>query len=194
MEIFKPREYKSFVDQNYQKEIYNKLTDINFPWHFMEDATFERANTPDTSTPCFANLLYHTNYEKNPEYDFFIPLIDRLKETTQAQNFNLLRVRIGFLLNTKYSLPSQPYRYNTPHRDYDQDHYVAVYYVNETDGDTVVFRETELSEKFYPLHKCTPEAGKLLLFNGWHYHSSTCPKIHTKRIAITINFQAKIDE
>lgn len=194
MEVFKPREYKSFVDLNYQKDIYNKLTNITFPWYFMEDATIEKANTPANCTPCFANLLYHTDYEKNPEYDFFIPLVEKLKETTQAQNFNLLRVRAGFLLNTKYSLPSQPYRHNTPHRDYDQDHYVAVYYVNETDGDTVVFREIEYAEKFYPLHKCMPEAGKLLLFNGWHYHSSTCPKMHTKRIAITINFQAKIND
>jgi hypothetical protein len=188
--IFKPIEIKDFVNREYQDQIYTYLTDIKFDWHFMEDTTFERANTPETSTPCFANLLYYPQAEC-PHLDFFKPLIENIEEQTQLKISNLLRVRAGFLMNTKFSLPSMPYRHNIPHRDYDQEHYVAIYYVNDADGDTVIFRETEKAQKYYPLHKSRPEKGKLLLFNGWHYHASTCPKVFTKRIAITINFTAE---
>jgi hypothetical protein len=193
MELFKPKEYPAVVDYGYQKEIYHYLTNIKFDWHFMEDTTTEVSNMPQHSTPSFGNLLYYSQNETNPHYDFFQPLVSAITEASGFKNVNLLRVRAGFLLNTKYTLPSQPYKYNTPHIDYDFDHYTAIYYVNEADGETVVFRETDPSEKFYPLHKSTPDAGKALVFNGRHYHASTCPKIHTKRIAITINFTATID-
>jgi len=193
MELFKPTEYRNFIEPAYQTQIYNYLTDVNFDWHFMEDATAENnSNDPKTSTPAFGNLLYYVKHNENPHYDFFKPLVEHISKTTPVNVEKLLRVRAGFLLNTKYSLPSMPYKHNMPHVDYDQEHYTAVYYVNHTDGDTVVFRETEPAEKYYPLHKSMPEAGKLLLFNGKHYHASTCPKMFTKRLAITINFTGSL--
>lgn len=190
-EIFKPIEIKDVVDKDYQDQMYNYLTNIGFDWHFLEDATHENANTPESSTPSFANVIYWPTSDQNPHFDFFKPLVDSIAEKSGLKITNLLRVRAGFLLNTKFSLPSMPYRHNSPHRDYDQEHYVAVYYVNDADGDTVVFRETEKAQKYYPLHKSRPDKGKVLIFNGWHYHASTCPKVLTKRIAITINFTAE---
>ena len=43
--MFNPIEIKQVVDQEYQKRIYDLVTDIEFPWHFMEDTTTERANS-----------------------------------------------------------------------------------------------------------------------------------------------------
>lgn len=189
MEKFKPREYNQFVDTDYQNKIYKYLTDINFPWYFMEDATDEFIhNTPEKSTPSFGNLIYYNQHETNTHYEFFKPLIDNLEVKCDLKIKELLRVRAGFLLNTKYTLLSAPYRHNTPHRDFQFEHYTAVYYVNQADGETVIFNETAPKEKYSAWHKCMPDKGKLLLFNGWHYHASTCPKVFTKRLAITINF------
>ena len=193
MAIYKPVEYKNIVDLSYQKQIYQYLTDIKFDWHFMEDTTTEFINTPQYSTPSFGNLIYYSQNQNNPHFDFFKPLVESIEKIGKFKITNLLRVRAGFLLNTKYALPSLPYKYNQPHVDYDFDHFTAVYYVNEADGDTVIFNEIQASDKYYPLHRSTPAAGKVLIFNGRHYHSSTCPKIHTKRIAITLNFTAEIN-
>ncbi len=189
--MFKPIEIFDVVDANYQRQIYDCVTDVKFPWHFLEDTTFERSNDPQTSTPSFVNLIYHPNNETNPYLDFFMPLLNQCLEKTELKLHSLLRMRAGFLLNTKYVFPSMPYKYNSPHRDFDQEHYTIVYYVNKSDGDTVVFKELEESEKYNVLHRSTPEQGKMLLFNGWHYHASTCPKMFTKRIALTINFTAE---
>lgn len=188
---FKPIEIQDVVDKKYQEEIYNLVTDVEFPWHFLEDTTFERANESHNSTPGFVNLIYHPNNETNPYADFFKPLVNAMLEKTGFEMHQMLRMRLGFLLNTKYLLPSQPYKYNNPHRDFDQDHYTAVYYINKADGETVIFHEIEQSEKYHIMHKSMPDQGKLLLFNGWHYHASTCPKMFTKRLALTINFVGK---
>lgn len=187
---FKPIEIPSVIDTEYQEQIYNLLTDVKFPWHFLDDATFEKFNDPVRTTPGFVNLIYHPNNESNPYLEFFKPLLDQTLEKAGYKLQNLLRIRAGFLLNTKYLMPHTPYKHNNPHRDYEQEHFTAVYYVNDTDGDTVIFREIEPSEKYYPLHKSTPQQGKVVFFNGWHYHASSCPKMFTKRIAITMNFTA----
>lgn len=187
---FKPFEVASIVDAEYQKSIYKYLTDVQFDWHFMNDATNELANSAldNSNTPGFGNLIYYHKHDINPHLEFFQPLVDAVEKHSRLKIEKLLRVRAGFLLNTKYVMHHQPYKYNTPHRDYDQEHYTAVYYVTESDGETVVFLETAPAEKYYPMHKSTPQAGKLLVFNGLHFHASTCPKMFTKRLAITINF------
>jgi ectoine hydroxylase-related dioxygenase (phytanoyl-CoA dioxygenase family) len=194
--VFKPLELLDVVDKIYQNEIYNLVTDIKFPWHFLEDTTYENQRPDDVNktTPAFVNLIYHQNNENNPYADKFTPLINAIIEKSNMELFSTIRVRMGFLLNTKYSHVGAPYKHNTPHVDGDIDHWTAIYYVNDCDGQTIVFRETEKSEKYYPLHRSDPKQGKVLLFNGRHYHASTCPKIYNKRIACTINFTGKFKD
>lgn len=190
--MFKPLEFYNVIDTEYQDELYNLVTSVDFPWHFLEDTTDENIKLSRTdSTPAFVNLIYHQNKEDNPYSDKFIPLINSIVETAGMELFSVIRVRVGFLLNTKYSHIGAPYKHNTPHVDGDTDHWTAIYYFNECDGATVVFRETEKSEKYYPLHRSDPAKGKVLLFDGRHYHASTCPKVFNKRIVCTINFTGK---
>ncbi len=191
---FKPIEIADAIDKNYQNQIYNLLTDIKFPWHFLDDATNVYTNDTQNSTPSFANLIYHPNNESNPYLDFFNPLIEEILKKSNLKLINLFRVRAGFLLNTKYILPNMPYKYNTPHRDHEEEHYTALYYANDSDGDTVIFHETAKSENYKVMHKSRPEKGKVLVFDGLHYHASTCPKMCTKRIVLTINFIATKNE
>jgi hypothetical protein len=84
-----------------------------------------------------------------------------------------------------------PYVYNTPHVDFDVDHYTALYYLNTCDGDTIIFNQTEESDKYSTKHRSTPEAGKFTIFDGNHYHASSCPKMEPSRIVLTMNFTAE---
>lgn len=194
--MFQPREFLNVIDKDYQTELYNLVTDVKFPWHFLEDTTDENIRPGDrtASTPAFVNLIYHQNNEENPYADLFVPLINAITEKANIELQSVIRVRLGFLLNTKYTHIGAPYKHNTPHVDGDTDHWTAIYYFNECDGPTVVFRETEKSEKYYPLHRSDPEPGKVLLFDGRHYHASTCPKVFNKRIVCTINFTGKFKD
>ena len=40
--MFKPIEIENVIEQDYQKQIFDVVTDITFDWHFMEDTTFEK--------------------------------------------------------------------------------------------------------------------------------------------------------
>ena len=190
--MFKPLEINDVIDQEYQDRIYNLVTDIQFPWHFMEDTTHEKATDKTSSTPAFGHVVYHPSHSQNPYAEFFTPLVNAIVEQANMKLKIVHRIRLGFLLNTKYTYAGSPYQYNTVHRDMESPHWTAVYYLNDCDGSTVIFRETQIAEKYYPLHKSEPKKGKVVVFDGAHYHASTCPKVFNKRIVCTINFSAEI--
>lgn len=190
--MFKPLEIKNVIPVEYQDEIYRYVTDVNFPWHFLEDTTNEGPVNGLSSTPAFVNLIYHTNKDEHPHLDFFRPLVDAIVEKSNMELISVFRIRLGFLLNTKYAFAGSPYQYNTPHVDGNMDHYTAVYYLNTCDGPTVIFHEKESSEKYKTMYKSEPEKGKVLVFDGRHYHASTCPKVFNKRLALTVNFTARL--
>lgn len=183
-------EIPQIIDLEYQKKILDTVTDIKFPWHYMEDTTYEyKGATKLGSTPAFGHLLF--SGDTRSEYlDLFTPLMMTGLERCGLNLVSVLRLRLGFLLNTVYPLPSFPYKHNEPHVDFDIDHYTMLYYINKTDGPTVIFKETEPSEIYTPMRDIVPQKGKLACFNGRHFHASTCPKMTSSRIVLTMNVTA----
>jgi hypothetical protein len=189
--MLKPVEVEQVIDKEYQKKIYDTVTHIDFPWHYMEDTTFQTKLPQYKQTPAFAHLLYF-NEKKSDYLDLFTPLMLTAVEKSGLELITPLRLRLGFLLNTVYPLPSISYSYNTPHVDSPLDHYTICYYINDgIDGDTVIFNQTEESKTYTELARIRPKQGKSVCFDGKYYHASTCPKMFMKRIVLTINFTAK---
>ena len=56
----------------------------------------------------------------------------------------------------------------------------TIYYVSDSDGDTVVYDETE--------HRVEPKKNRLLVFDGSLYHTGHSPLTHQNRILINSNF------
>jgi hypothetical protein len=86
--------------------------------------------------------------------------------------------------------------YDNVHVDINYEHLVCLYYVNNTDGDTYIFDKTkkELNHiskdtKLGILKQVSPKKGRVVLFDGRRYHSSSGP---TKDIRCIINFNVQI--
>jgi len=84
--------------------------------------------------------------------------------------------------------------YDNIHVDMRIPHTVFLYYVNDTDGDTFLFDKTiddastpeEFKQAKFKIHKrVTPKKGRVVVFNGNRYHSSSGPTIAQRCI---INF------
>lgn len=74
------------------------------------------------------------------------------------------------------------------------EHYVFLYYVNDSDGPTVIFNEKYNGEKkdiFSIKQKINPVAGRGILFNADQYHASSIPKKTNLRCVININLIGK---
>jgi hypothetical protein len=125
-----------------------------------------------------------------------VPLLFVSTDKANLKFRDLIRIRLGMFPKTMLDVP-----YHNPHVDFYEPHIVGLYYVNDSDGDTVVFNETfemvniEQSAKyanegkFTELARIPPEKGKMVFFDGKHYHASMHPKEHSQRIVITFDFR-----
>ena len=85
-------------------------------------------------------------------------------------------------------------KYNTPHIDNKfWNSYSMIYYVNDSDGDTIIFNETSDEEKKKKPEKLTineripPKKNRAVLFRGNYFHTSTNPIDNEKRIVLNVN-------
>lgn len=83
-----------------------------------------------------------------------------------------------------------------PHVDSRADHFVFLYYVNDSDGDTVLY-ENKFNGNVYSQEDLVikesikPKAGKAILFNGKIFHGITPPQNTNYRCVINMNLQIK---
>jgi hypothetical protein len=78
-----------------------------------------------------------------------------------------------------------------PHVDMTIPHMVFLYYVNNSDGDTVFFNEKYSSEETPILtvnNRITPKSGAAIVFDGLTYHASSSPINAEERIVLNIDF------
>lgn len=83
-----------------------------------------------------------------------------------------------------------------PHIDMHIPHFVFLYYVDESDGNTIIFNEKYSSKQMSKLtieKEIKPKSGAAVVFNGLQYHSSSPPKISEKRTVININFMGNLN-
>lgn len=76
----------------------------------------------------------------------------------------------------------------TPHVDHPWQHLVLLYYINDADGDTILYNEKfdENNEvSLTELVRVSPKAGRAVLFSGSLYHS---PSVPTEGYRGVINF------
>jgi hypothetical protein len=78
-------------------------------------------------------------------------------------------------------------KYNTPHVDNkSKQHYVAIYYVNDADGRTYIFRDAERPLKV--LKEVKSKAGRVAIFDGRYLHAGSHPRRSDYRMVINFNF------
>ena len=78
---------------------------------------------------------------------------------------------------------------DTPHIDTDDKHFVMLYYVCDSDGDTIIYneREKDRPDGIYTIkQKVTPKQGRVVLFDGWLMHTAEQP-INNVRCIVNYN-------
>ena len=191
------RIFDKVIPDGYADQIEADLCRVQFPWHYIDDVT----NKAYGSNSGFVHMAIDFGAEPSEWYPFIKPIIYSIEEVMGHRIEQLLRIRVGLLTKTA----EVNYEFNTPHVDFLLPHMTACYYVNDSDGDTVVFNEhlehagiENLTEQavldyvaktdFTIETRSTPKKGRLCVFDGLQFHSSSKPKQHDRRMVITINY------
>ena len=196
--------FDDFIEKDYQEKIKRELLGAEdhlgqqFPWYYIEDVT--SAYDPDSQ---HRPGLSH-QYVKLPKgldddedvkpkvvgqvtseyHELFVPMLKTVGAKLGMRNINVLQGRsfLQFPVNTDGTIDS-------PHIDIcsEIDFIVALYYVVDSDGDTVIYNETEES-KIYTIKKSvTPKQGRMVIFDGSLYHAAEQPINSNTRCVVNYN-------
>ena len=188
------------IDNTYQDALEAFFLKANFPWFYQSDISFfddhlSQLGKDIRRRPGFSNLIHDTNNGPFNPFHFVMPLLYAGASIKDLKITNITQAR-SFLL-VPPNLHTDEDRRDRPHVDQPNPHYAAIYYVNDADGDTYIYdkrfdNNTDCLSNINPaslpvLKRISPKKGRLVIFNGLYYHSSSQPE-HNARCIINFNF------
>lgn len=175
-----------------QKEIFDK----NFPWYYC--GTSNRLSSESVYGNSFSHLILTDDKTNSPIGGDCRVAGLTLADKADLKIKSIVRIRLG-LLEPK---PTGLY-VNVPHVDTENPHHVGLLYLNDSDGETIIYEEkydprsnlTEseyydkiLRRKLTVKTKIECKANRFIHFDGYTYHSSTCPTNVDRRVTMNFNF------
>ena len=188
-------EIDDVIPKLYQDQIEAEMARL--PWFFLPESG-RKAGMVQASYGGFSHVAFHVDEPgavNAPLTALLLPLLFIYCDRAKVPYSRLLRIRLGLFPKSPLEIP-----YHNPHVDFYRPHQNAVYYVNESDGDTVVFNETfeEVDQqksilytherKFTIARQVAPKKGRIVGFDGKYYHASMHPRQSASRIAISFSF------
>lgn len=181
--------------------------DNHFPWfllhrighpdHYSLGSTSAYVDPNITDDVGFFHMAFDGNFV-SPHYDFFRTILEFFAEKSGIKIGRMLRVRLRY---THKGVGHSESKYAPPHVDfYNSSPYSTfIYYVNDSDGDTIIFDKIFDSDKeqYDPvfsnplpeLLRVTPKQGSGLFFDGHRYHAGNYPTKNSSRIVINFDFE-----
>lgn len=173
-----------------QDALEQMLTSPNLAWAYNPSSLYIKGNTqtpdfPQTTDTFDTPLMTHTaalyDNKLSDVYDLLMPIVN----TIPFNRSKLVRLKANLTFPIAGSNQNS---HNPVHIDANEQQLVtAVYYVNDSDGDTFIFNEKSghngpLSIK----QRISPKKGRLVVFNGHYLHAGGIPS-QKPRIVVNIN-------
>lgn len=196
------------IPKTLQNMIEKEVLSVNFPWFFLENITFSGKNSSIQNLPEKYGFSHpFVSIERNeilPIHTLFFPVVACALDKLNLK-FNQNKMYGGRLF---LQVPDgNPNVHNNPHVDREEPHWVFLYYVNDSDGDTYFFKQTtkdippsELKMRknredysdyekrvFVVDRTIKPKQGTCVIFDGSIYHASSSPT-RNKRCVVNFNY------
>ena len=200
---------EEFIPPQFQNYLYNKYTK-NYSWridNLDEDAGYSNEKEkyklihPDSNIyECIEDTFQFSNATINKIFNYYnLDDIDSLYLSHYIQSYLNYQYKILPLkLKSNLQVPTpnpNKHLHNTPHIDIEDNipnAYTLIYYVNNSDGDTIIFNEIynrSPNKNFTISQRIPPKMGKAVIFPIHQFHCGSNPINTRARIIINYNFQ-----
>jgi hypothetical protein len=175
----------NLIPYGYQKHILglveNQDMDFYFHKNIVDPRPLHHNGTKNTNIHAFAHVAFRDKKVQGRFFPTLYPLTFSITEKTGVSFTMLDRMGVNFSIGQGESRML----HHLPHIDQCFPHYVAIYYVNDCCGDTFIFEQKNESltyeeddrkyeEDVWTIkHRVTPKMGRLVIFDGAHYHASS---------------------
>lgn len=184
-----------FIKPRIQNELEALLTGGNFPYFYSSESCVpagykEDENEDDRLTgsllvdentieaPQFMHMLVTDGSINSNSYNNVAPILHKVVDMLDGDYF-VAKCKVNMnLADVRFEG-----KYHTPHIDNGFENQVtAIYYVNDSDGDTFFFDDSGKITK-----RVTPKKGTLVMWKGKVFHAKSSPIKTTSRVVININ-------
>jgi hypothetical protein len=177
-ELDTPKIYDDLFSQAFMDEVEATLLGDYFGWFYSPDVTWGRDNPNMTDKIGRAAFKHHYYMGGSVNSDYaYIPQKIHAAATKVYPEFASKRIDLA----RSFLHPQHPEQHrNAPHTDQEAPHYVCLYYVNDVDGNTIIFKGMDDTQV---LMEVEPKKGRLVVFDGnSNLHCSTTPTTGARAI------------
>lgn len=173
----------NFLTEEQEKKLHDLTTDQNFPWFYypgtvidVEEGVKDECVYDEGINPF--QFVHVIDLNECSFTEVIAPVFNQLAIELQS-NISIWRCKFNFLPKNTDST------HHYPHVDWDEKGLMsAIYYVNDSDGDTHFF-----DEELNITNKITPKKGRMVLFDSNVLHSSSSPINTQHRIVFNTVFK-----
>ena len=177
----------NFLSKTYHKELFDVMNSTEFAWYF--NSVISIKDTTDRGSMYeygFTHTFWDTEGIRNSQMAMFwkpglLSIMDAVSEHQEATDPTILRSRADMTMAAPGPFVHEP------HRDFEFDNIGTIYYVNDSDGDTIIYGPNgEIVDR------ASPKANRLIIFKGNQPHTGCSPNKTKCRILINSNFETEI--
>jgi len=180
--------FDDIIDIDHQNQIKNLLFSDKFNWFFCKDISINDNHVQQR--PGFAHYFYNNKSVNSNFHKDVFQIITKSLEKANIKYTECIQGRSFFQL--PLNLPDRQ-NVDSPHIDRDVPHLAVLYYVNDGDGDTIIYENTFNGYDKIPhkndlkiKQKVSPKMGRVVIFNGKYWHTAEQPE-HNVRCIINYN-------
>ena len=180
----------NFLTKTYYKKILELMSGPNFEWWYSDNISNSNHKQIDAFNEYgFSHYFWHPKYKSADRFSSFIePMLYQIKDATDCDL--IWRARADMVTWT-----GKEDFIHLAHIDFPFPNKASVFYVNETDGDTIFYnvkRTDNLDVKnLKEYDRISPKANRLIIFDGDLLHTGCSPIKHKNRIIINSNYIKK---
>ena len=176
----KPLVINNFIARDIQLKLLDALENDKFPWYINSEKD-NCAHALQLDSVIFKDgIPYSVQYAPT-----ILLLLNKFEKQLGIKIKRIDRVKCNLLSNR-----NEPFT-NPYHIDSIENRKTLLYYVNDSDGDTIFYNEYYPSNKVTEQQKVKHSQGTAVIFDSNQYHASCCP-VNTK-IRLTINCVLEIE-
>lgn len=184
---------ENVISKQHQDDIEQILLSDTFHWFYLPQSTYQegipnwiKKNKNIIEAFQLSHIFYTDRRQNSDAFSVLVPLLSSFPFNID----NLVRVKANM---TTYHPDATSKTYGVPHVDDPIPGLIsAVYYVNDSSGDTFIFNETKkdyLETGTLTVKKrITPKKGTLVVFDGSLLHSKNYPNTVNPRTVINFCF------
>lgn len=179
---------------SFVNEIEFTLSNVEFNWHYNSNISYDSqelvdqfiVNDPNiVETRGFVHRFFFEGKKASTYCDFIRPILYFVENNVSINSIE----RIRGVLAPRDVFPG---KYNVPHVDMHSPHKTLIYYVNDSDGGTILFKEHHSGNIYNPskktiAHEIQAKKGRIVIFDGLCYHTGRIP-VENDKMLININF------